>query len=145
VTVSVTVYVPGVGGDGLTHGRGVDDGSPAFNTGSPAPVSHTYSAAGNYTVTVSLQLSVTDTKRRGSVIAVSAPRKATKTTKKTVVVGAVSLSLRAGQTSAIQVRLNRTGQQLLTRFHKLTARLVATSVGKVVSSATVTFRAPKKK
>ncbi len=86
---------------------------------------------------VTLQLSVIETTKRGTVIAVAA---ATTTTKKTVVVGKVSVSLSAGQTRSVQIRLNRAGQRLLAKFRKLTVRLAVIAAGRTVSHVTVTFK-----
>ena len=76
-----------------------------------------------------LQLSVTATRKGGSVGAVTA-RKA-KTTEKTVVVGTGGVSLSGGQTKTIQIKLKVT--------------LAVMSAGKPVSHTTVTFNHQKTK
>jgi PKD repeat protein len=110
-------------------------------TGNTAAVTITCKGAAACSVT--LQLTVTETTQRGVVIAVTAAKK---TTKKTVVVGNVSVSLSGGQTKTVPVSLNQAGRRLLARFHKLKATLALTSAGTTVSHATVSFKAkPKKK
>lgn len=104
----------------------------------------TLTCAGAATCTVGVQLSVKETLRRGSVIAVTASAKAGKTTK-TVVVGKVTATLSGGQTRTIQIKLNRAGRQLLAKFGKVKVTLALTSAGKTVAHRTVTFTEKKTK
>lgn len=78
-----------------------------------------------------------------SVVLQLSVTKSTRTTKKRVVVGKVTIRLAAGQTRAIQIRLNKTGQRLLGHVHKLKVTLAVVSAGTTVSHATVTFKQTK--
>jgi PKD repeat protein len=101
----------------------------------------TVTCKGATACSVALQLRVTETSKRGNVIAVIATSGSTKVTQKTVVIGNVSVSLSGGQTRTIRIRLNRAGQQLLAKFHRIKVKLAAVSAGQTVSYITVTFKA----
>lgn len=102
----------------------------------------TITCRGAVVCSVTLQMSVTETTQRGTVIAVTA---AQRPTKKTVVLGKVSVSLSGGGTKTVHITLNQTGRQLLAKFHKLKATLALLSAGKTTSHTTVSFKAKRKK
>jgi hypothetical protein len=67
-----------------------------------------------------------------------------------VTVGTASVSLTAGQSQSIAVKLNRTGRSLLAKLHKVRAKLVVTQshndgTTATISSQTVTFTSPNKR
>jgi PKD repeat protein len=100
----------------------------------------TVACRGSVGCSFTLQLSVTETKKGGNVVAVTAATTKAKTTKKTVVVGTVSVSLSKGRTKTIQIKLNGAGRQLLAKFRTLKVTLAVVSAGKPVSRTTVTFK-----
>jgi len=93
-----------------------------------------------------LQLSVVEMLRGSRVIAVTGRAK---TRRLTVVVGAATVSLAAGGTSTVQVKLNATGRRLLRARHTLPVRLTATqrtaSGPRILLTQRLTFKAGKKK
>jgi hypothetical protein len=96
---------------------------------------------GDTSCTVSLKLTVTKTLRGHKLLAISARR--TKVTHKTVVLGAGSATIKAGQTATVRIGLNRTGRTLLAVRHKVTARLTVAQGTRTISTQKVTFKAPK--
>lgn len=94
-------------------------------------------------------LTATELLKGKSVKGVSAKSTA-KTTKLTVVVGSANVSLAAGGSEKLTVKLNGTGQKLLAKFKKLPLKLTVSSIatgGKssVVGTAHATALAPAKK
>jgi hypothetical protein len=68
-------------------------------------------------------------KLRGSkIVAVLAKRRHPKTRSRTVTVGAVTVTIPAGQTVGVTVNLNATGRKLLARYHQLPVHLSAVLV-----------------
>jgi trimeric autotransporter adhesin len=91
---------------------------------------------------VKLSLSVTETVEGSKVIAIAAreasdSKKKTKTTKKTVALGATKVTVLAGHRRQVEISLNAQGKRLLAESHKLTVKLV---VSKVQGSSTDSFR-----
>jgi hypothetical protein len=96
---------------------------------------------GDTSCTVSLKLTVTETLRGHKLVAVSA-RKA-KVTRKTVVLGTASATIKAGRTATVRISLNRAGRNLLAARHKVTAKLTVAQGKRTISTQKVTFNAPK--
>ena len=90
--------------------------------------------AGSGTCSFKLTMSVTETIRRGKVIAVAA-----QTTKRVVVVGSASRSLSGGKSSEVTLALNGQGKALLARHHTLKVKLVVTSGSSTVTTTILTF------
>jgi hypothetical protein len=77
-------------------------------------------------------------KLRGSkIVAVLAKRRHQKTRSKTVTVGAVAVTIPAGQTVGVTVNLNATGRKLLARYHKLPVHLSAVLVAGATKSTVI--------
>jgi hypothetical protein len=91
---------------------------------------------------ITIVLDVTETLKGGKLFAVAAKAK---TTKRTVTVGKTTITLDAGQTEAVTVELNGTGQSLLKSHHKLAVKFTARNGTSALSSRTVTFKEPTKK
>jgi hypothetical protein len=91
---------------------------------------------------VTLTLSVVETLKGGKVTAVAASAK--KTTRKTVDVGAVTVTVAAGRSDTIKVALNGAGKKLLAKHRPLKAKLTLTQAAGTVDSSTVTFKAKTK-
>jgi hypothetical protein len=92
-----------------------------------------------------LKLSVTETVRRGKVIAVTAATRKRKTIKKVVVVGTASATLAGGQRKTVTISLNRTGRHLLMHRRKLRVTLTVSQGRKVVYRHKETLTKPKPK
>jgi hypothetical protein len=98
------------------------------------------------TCAVTFSLAVTETLKSGKVIAVTAKAKRKpKTTKRVVVIGTATVTLDAGQTQSVAVKLNSVGQSLLKSRHALVAKLTAVSGTSVLATPTVTLKEPKLK
>jgi len=104
-------------------------------------VSAVMHCAGSGSCQFTLALHVTETFKSGKLIAVTAKQK---TSERTVSVGTTSITLDAGQSEAVTVELNGTGQSLLKTRHTLHAKLIASSGTSVLSSQTVAFKQSKK-
>jgi len=70
--------------------------------------------------------------------------------KKVVVVGAATVTLRAGESRTVRISLNRTGKRLLAKRHKLKVRLritqtLASGRSTTIRSQTLTFKTAKKR
>jgi hypothetical protein len=120
----------------------------ASGTSASVPVSCAGPAGTTCVMTVTL--SVTETLQGNKVLSVSSAKsKKPKKTKKLVIVGSASVTLAAGQSKTIQVKLNAAGQRLVKSRHKLSVKLTVdqSKSGRavVISSQTVTFKAPSKK
>jgi hypothetical protein len=150
---------------GGTTGGGTTTGGSGSSTGSTSAPSATVAsisgANGELTATVScpadgatcaslsLRATVKEHLKGGKVKAIIAGAKKKKVgiTTKQVVVGGVSVTLAAGATQPLTLKLNSTGQALLAKFGKLTAIVTVTSAGKTTDTFTITVRKakPKKK
>ena len=102
------------------------------------------SCQGSGTCGVKLTLSVTETVKGGTVIAVAAGAKKGKSKEKVVFVGSVSRTLSGGQSSIVTIALDGTGKVLLNEHHTLKVKLVVTSGESTIVAKTVTFVKPKK-
>lgn len=99
---------------------------------------------GSGVCTVQLLLTVSETYRGHTLVALSAsghPR----VTHKTVVVGRASVTLLPGQSRAVTVSLNVTGKALLTRRGKLLVKLTVTQGARILKTAKLTLHPPAKK
>jgi len=76
---------------------------------------------------------VTETLRRGKVIAISAKRRK-------VVIGKAAATLVAGQRRTVSVSLNKAGRKLLAGRRRFRARLAIRQAGRTTASAALTFR-----
>ena len=103
------------------------------------------SCTGSGSCSFHLALSLTERLKGDKVIAVTAGAKHGKAKKKVVVVGSASRTLSAGQSATATVKLNGTGQSLLSKHHKLTVKLVVTSGTSNAVTKTLTFVKHKKK
>jgi hypothetical protein len=99
--------------------------------------------------TVTLKMTVRETLTGSKVIVLSAVTQRERNSKRTVVVGATTVTLRAGKSLAVRVRLNGTGRRLLTDRGKLTVRLATTQITlsgtAAVASQALTFKASRKR
>ncbi|HEY2435722.1 MAG TPA: hypothetical protein VGH93_00975, partial [Solirubrobacteraceae bacterium] len=93
---------------------------------------------------VTVTLTVTETIKHGTVIAVSAANRA-KTKRRVVSLGTGSAALVAGQSTVIRVTLNRSGMRLLAQRGVLKTTLRVVQSGKTASRQTITFNKPKNK
>ncbi len=100
------------------------------------------SCSGGSSCTIALTLSVVETLRHGKVTAIAA---SAKTVRKTVVVGAKTVTIAAGKSETVKLSLNRTGKRLLSKHHLLRTKLRVKASGKTVASSTIAFKAKKKK
>jgi hypothetical protein len=90
---------------------------------------------------VTLELTVTETGKHGKTIAIRTSGQQTK--EKVVVVGTANVTITAGQTKTIAIKLNKTGTRLLAVRHRLTATLSLITSGTIVSHQTISFRTTK--
>jgi hypothetical protein len=91
---------------------------------------------------VTLTLSVVETVAGHKIIAVTASKRKRK---RTVVLGAKTLTLAAGQTKIVSVSLNATGKSLLRSRHKLAVKLTAAQKTGTSSTFTIKLTQPVKK
>jgi hypothetical protein len=91
-----------------------------------------------------IQLTVVEEVRGGQVTAVMAAHKG-KTTKRTVVIAQVSVTLSAGQSDTVRVTLNSPGKKLLAKHTKLAARIEVEFEGASLKTQDVTITEPAKK
>jgi hypothetical protein len=93
---------------------------------------------------VALTLTVTETLKGTSLVAVSAAAKRTKPVKRSVALATKALTLPAGQSMTANLKLDRTGLRLLSHRHSLRVKLTATqtsgAASTVVSSRIVSFK-----
>ncbi len=89
-----------------------------------------------------MKLTVLETLKHGKVTAVAA---GAKLTKRTVTVGSALAVIRAGHSAKLKLSLNATGRALLAKHSPLRVKFTVTQSGRKVKSATVTFKAKKKK
>ena len=111
--------------------------------GSAASVSLSCSA-GSGACTLQLLLTVSETLRGHTLVALSASGRP-RVTHKTVVVGRASVTLAPGQSRSVTVSLNGTGKALLGRRGKLLVKLTVTQGARVLKTAKLTLRPPAKK
>jgi hypothetical protein len=77
-------------------------------------------------------------KLRGSkIVAITARRHRAKTRSKTVTVGAVTVTIPAGQTVGVTVNLNANGRKLLARYRRLPVHLSAVLVAGTTKSTVI--------
>lgn len=117
---------------------------PASVSGTSAAERITCTGAGGATCAVTVTLSISETVKGGKVIAVSANAHA-KTKKRTVVVGSARLTLGAGHSARLVVKLSAQGQRLLKSHAVLAVRLTARSGTKVLRTQILRFRRSPKK
>jgi hypothetical protein len=102
-------------------------------------------ATGSCTVTIALTL--IETVRGGSVIAVSARSKSGATKRRTLVLDRVTVKLAAGRHRTVTLNLNATGRKLLARYRRLKVALTITQPNgakhRTISFRTITFAQPK--
>jgi Tol biopolymer transport system component len=125
-----------------TPGPSAAQGAAAAK-GSAASVSLSCSA-GSGACTVQLLLTVSETLRGHTLVALSAsghPR----VTHKTVVVGHASVTLTSGQSRSVTVSLNGTGKVLLRSRGKLLVKLTVTQGTRVLKTAKLTLHPPARK
>jgi FG-GAP repeat len=152
-------------GSSATTGSQTAAGSTIATTVSPvlpsAQVGSISGSAGTLTVTlscpageaacavVSLQATVKESLKGGKPTAVTASgkKKPARTTTKQIVVAGGAVSLPAGATQTLTLKLNATGQVLLAKFGKLPAIVTVSSGGRTIDTVTVTVQKakPKKK
>jgi FG-GAP-like repeat/FG-GAP repeat len=98
---------------------------------------------------VTLAMTVTETIKGTKLLAVTAAKKRTKVVKRTVTLGTRSLTLTAGHSQMVHIKLNAIGLRLLTRRHSLRAKLIATQMSgttsTIVSRQTVSFKTSRKR
>ena len=87
-------------------------------------------------------LSVRETIKHGKVTALSA-RAGRRVSKRTVVIGSVTVTIAAGASSTVTVPLNARGRRLLAARHRLRAKLTVTEGGKLLQSSTIVLTAPR--
>jgi hypothetical protein len=100
------------------------------------------------TCKLTLKLTVTETFKGKRLISVTARKKKKRLTKKVVVVGSASVTLKAGETRTVRIALNGTGKSLLKKRHNLRVTLritqtLATGQVKAVSTQTLSFKTAK--
>jgi hypothetical protein len=100
------------------------------------------------TCKLTLKLTVTETFKGKRLISVTARKKKNRLTKKVVVVGSASVTLKAGETRTVRIALNGTGKRLLQKRHtlKVTLRITQTLAGgqlRAISTQTLNFKAAK--
>jgi protocatechuate 3,4-dioxygenase beta subunit len=126
VAVAVAASVGAAGVTGATVSANVSCAAPA--TGS---------------CTITLTLTSVETSKGSRLLAVSAAKKA-KTTRRTVTVGALTVTLAGGQSKTARVTLNAAGRRLLASVHKLPVELVCVTGATRISTETLTLTAAPK-
>ena len=94
--------------------------------------------------TITASLSVVETLLGDKLIAVTASA-APKRTRRTVTIGALTITLDAGQNETATIKLGGAGQRLLASHHTLKVRLSASNGKVLLATKTVTFKQPAKK
>ncbi|MGD0452193.1 MAG: hypothetical protein ABSB69_01225 [Solirubrobacteraceae bacterium] len=100
--------------------------------------------AGSGACALQLLLTVSETLRGHTLVALSASGHR-RVTHKTVVVGRASVTLAPGQSRSVTVSLNGTGKALLSRRGKLLVKLTVTQGARVLKTAKLTLHPPAKK
>ena len=111
--------------------------------GSVASISLSCSG-GSGACTLQLLLTVSETLRGHTLVALSASSHG-RVTHKTVVVGHASVTLAPGQSRSVTVSLNGTGKALLSRRGRLLVKLTVTQGAHVLKTAKLTLHPPAKK
>jgi hypothetical protein len=119
-------------------------------SGGPAKITVTLScpAGGAGCAPVSLQATVKEHLKGTKITAITAgAKKNARVTTRQVVVASGGVTLAAGATQTLTLKLNTAGQALLSKFSKLPAIVTLNSAGKTIGTATVTAQKtkPKKK
>jgi hypothetical protein len=140
-----TLSAPGPTPVSTTPGPSAAQGATGAVTakGSTASVSLSCSA-GSGGCTVQVLLTVSETFRGHTLVALSAsghPR----VTHKTIVVGHASVTLAPGQSRSVTVSLSRTGKTLLALHGKLLVKVTVTQGSSVLKTAKLTLHQPAKK
>ena len=112
-------------------------------TGSTVSANVTCTGPATGSCTITLTLTSVETSKGSRLLAVSAAKKG-KTTRRTVTVGAVSVTLAGGQSETARVKLNATGRRLLGSLHKLPVELVCVTGATTISTETLTLKAASK-
>jgi hypothetical protein len=103
------------------------------------------SCTGRGSCTVVLTLSVTETLKGGKLVAVAARR--TKTTKHVVILARVRVTIAAGHSKTVTLRLSSAGRRLLARRGRLAVKLdtsqLTASRSRLIASRTLTFKTRK--
>jgi hypothetical protein len=139
---------------GGTTGTGGNTETPAISSTTPtktkAKIAGVSSSAGLVTVKltcpkgggscgdVTVQMTVTEKLKGGRVIALSAAAK--KTTKKVVLIATGAVSLSAGATATLKLKINSAGKALLRKYHSVKALATITAGGAKLASKTVTLK-----
>lgn len=108
-------------------------------SGSTVTLSLACPAAASQACKVSIVLSIVETVKRGRVIAIRPARSAPVTTHKTIVVGRATVTIGAGHTKTVKVKLNSAGRKLVKSARKLRAKLSLSRGRTVTTTKTVTF------
>jgi hypothetical protein len=126
----------GTGGGGATATTAASAGHAS---GANGVITLTCTGPAAATCTDTVELEVVETFQGSRLIAVAA--RSHHKTKKTVVVGQVSITLTGGQAKTVTVKLNSKGTSLLRSHHrKLAVQIVVVQGGATISSKTVTLK-----
>jgi 6-phosphogluconolactonase (cycloisomerase 2 family) len=101
--------------------------------------------AGSKSCKLTLKLNITETLKHGKVVSVSASNsgKAKKgTTRRTVTVATESVTVQAGHSKRVNLKLNAAGRRVLAQLHALPAKFTETQAGFTKSTRVVRFKAP---
>ena len=88
---------------------------------------------------MTLSLTVTETVKGAKLIAVSAA-KSPKLTKKVLLLGKATVTVRAGQAKTIKVTLGAAGKRLLARQHHMEVKLTVTQLGRAEFTTALSFK-----
>jgi hypothetical protein len=131
------------GGSAGSTGTGTGNGSAGVGKATTrrktATTVVTCAGASGTTCTITLSLTVTEARRGGKLIAITASKRP-RTTKRTISLGTTTITLNAGQTETAHITLNATGQKLLKSHHDLAVRLLVTSANLARTTQIVTFK-----
>jgi sugar lactone lactonase YvrE len=148
----------GAGAAGGASGSGGPDGGTGGPGGASPP------GAGRSSTATSCGASIGRAKVKGSTATVPVKSSGTKsctlkltvslsekvrhghrTTHKTVILGSAKITIAAGKSKTVRIRLNQAGRRLLTQERRLKAKLALTEAGQTVRTASVTFKMTKTK
>lgn len=122
-------------------------GKPSINSlkvsGQAATVA--LKCAGSKSCKLTLKLKITETLKGGKVVSVSASSsgKAKKgTTRRTVTVATESVTVQAGRSKTVSLKLNAAGRRVLAQLHALATKFTETQAGSTKSTRVVRFKAP---
>jgi Invasin, domain 3 len=158
---TLTQTPPPAGGGGGSQGAGTPppantsppEAKPATATVGRATVSRgtvisvpvACAGSAGTSCTVTLTLTLVETVKGRTLVAVSAAKRRTKTTRRIVTVASRTITLAAGRSQDVHVALNSTGRQLLGRLHKLPVILTGTQHANSLSSQMLALKAPAQK